>query len=318
MLNQPIHTKMRRSLGNVFDRNSLAAMQSSIEATVERLLDGFSEELRKGPADFCALVCDELPVITIGEWMGLPPSDYGLLSSLTHDQVHTQELFPTPSQLALSDAATYQLRKYFTELIEERRKVPGDDPVSAWIRTWDALEPDRERVDDSVRSLALFMVIAALETTAHVLSGTVRLLLGHPRQLEWLRSHPEHVPNAIDEVLRYDAPIHMISRVATEATELDGVPVREGEMMQLMVGAAHHDPDQYTDPGIFDTRRKAAHLSFGGGGHYCLGNALARLEATALLTSMLRRPTNLSISSTPVWAPRVAFRRLTSLQLISA
>ena len=110
----------------------------------------------------------------------------------------------------------------------------------------------------------------------------------------------------------------MISRVAPEDTELGGVLVREGEMVQLMTGAAQHDPVQYADPQTFDIAARAPHLSFGVGIHYCLGNALARLEATAVLTSLLRRSTRLRISAPPRWAPRVAFRHMTSLQLVLA
>ncbi|MFF7756238.1 cytochrome P450 [Streptomyces sp. NPDC007971] len=332
MLNPPHHARKRRSLGNVFHQGSLTALRPSIEKAVERLLDRFTEQLREGPADFVSLVGDEIPVITIGEWMGLPSSDYDLLRSLTHDQVHTQELFPTSTERALSDAATARLRDYFSELINERRKAPGDDPVSSWIRTWDELEPDRAIVDETVHSLALFMILAALETTAHVLADAVRLLLEHPRQLDLLRQQPELVPDAVEEVLRYDAPIHMISRVAPSDTELGGVVVPEGEMVQLMVGAAHHDPTEYADPHAFDLRRgrglhggcpatsktPTSHLSFGAGIHYCLGSALARLEATVLLDALLKRPVRLRINSAPQWAPRVAFRRMGSLQLALA
>lgn len=316
MLNPPHHTRVRRSVGNVFDRNSLAGMRPSVEQTTQRLLDRFEAELVDGPADFCALVSEELPVITIGEWLQIPSSDFGLLRSLTHDQVYTQELFPTPSQLTLSDASTHQLRQYFSALVNERRRNPGNDPVSSWLRAWDAQEPDREAVDEAVFSLALFMVLAALETTSHVLSSMVRLLLEHPRQLNWLRLHPEQIPDAIDEVLRYDAPIHMISRVAPEDTELAGVTVRKNEMVQLMVGAAHHDPDHFASPGDFDISRRASHLSFGGGIHYCLGNALARMEADCLLTAMLDRLPGLRIGAPPVWEPRVAFRRLITLPVV--
>ncbi|MGD3111253.1 cytochrome P450 [Streptomyces sp. YGL11-2] len=318
MLNPPHHTQMRRPLGNVFDRASLENMRHAVEKNTERLLDGLADRFRDGPADFCALVGDELPVITIGDWLGLPSADYSLLRSLTHDQVHTQELFPSPSQLAVSDAATHHLRGYFTGLIRERRKSPGDDPISSWIRTWDAFEADRDAADEAVFSLALFMVLAALETTSHLLTSMVWLLLEHPRQLGWLRVRPDRIPGAIDETLRYDAPIHMISRVAAEDTELADVPVRKGEMVQLMVGAAHHDPKQYADPDVFDIRRKAPHLSFGGGIHYCLGNALARMEATCVLTSLLRRLPGLRIAGDPVWAPRVAFRRLMELPVVQA
>ncbi|MFE1177366.1 cytochrome P450 [Streptomyces sp. NPDC058773] len=316
MLNAPHHTRVRRSLGNVFDRNSLAGMRASVERTTTRLLDRFETELADGPADFCALVSEELPVITIGEWLQLPSADYSLLRSLTHDQVYTQELFPTPSQLTISDESTRQLREYFTALVSERRRKPGNDPVSSWLRIWDEQEPDREAADEAVYALALFMVLAALETTSHVLSSAVRLLLEHPRQMNWLRVHPEQIPDAIDEALRYDAPIHMISRVAPEDTELAGVTVRKNEMVQLMVGAAHHDPNHYAAPEIFDIRRRAAHLSFGGGIHYCLGNALARMEAECLLTGLLERLPGLRISAPPVWEPRVAFRRLVTLPVV--
>ncbi|MFI9261976.1 cytochrome P450 [Streptomyces sioyaensis] len=316
MLNPLHHTRVRRSVGNVFDRNSLAAMRSSVEQTTNRLLDRLEEELADGPADFCALVSEELPVITIGEWLQIPPADYALLRSLTHDQVYTQELFPTPSQLALSDRSASQLRQYFTGLVSERRRNPGNDPVSSWIRVWDAQEPDREAADEAVFSLALFMVLAALETTSHVLSSMVRLLLEHPRQLNWLRIHPEQIPDAIDEVLRYDAPIHMISRVASEDTELAGVTVRKNEMVQLMVGAAHHDPAHFASPEDFDISRRASHLSFGGGIHFCLGNALARMEADCLLTALLDRLPGLRIGAPPVWEPRVAFRRLIALPVV--
>lgn len=316
MLNPPHHTRVRRSLGNVFDRNCVAGMRPSIQRTTRRLLDRFEEQLTTGPADFCALVSEELPVITIGEWLQIPPSDYALLRALTHDQVYTQELFPTPSQLMLSDGSSHQLRQYFTALVSERRRNPGDDPVSSWLRAWDAQEPDREAVDEAVFSLALFMVLAALETTSHVLSSMIRLLLEHPRQLNWLRVHPEQIPDAVDEVLRYDAPIHMISRIAPEDTELAGVTVRKNEMVQLMVGAAHHDPDHFAAPEEFDISRRASHLSFGGGIHYCLGNALARMEADCLLTAMLDRLPGLRIGAPPVWESRVAFRRLVTLPVV--
>jgi cytochrome P450 len=151
-----------------------------------------------------------------------------------------------------------------------------------------------------------------------VLSGAVRLLLEHPRQLEWLRTRPEHIPGAIDEVLRYDAPIHMISRIAPEDIVLDGVTIRENEMVQLMVGAAHHDHRQYADPELFDIRRRAPHLSFGGGIHFCLGNALARMEAECLLTALLQRLPGLQLAGAPVWASRVAFRRLITLPVAHA
>ncbi|WP_371793467.1 cytochrome P450 [Streptomyces sp. NBC_01471] len=316
MLNPPDHTRMRNSAKRVLDRKSLEIISNSVDRNTDLLLDRLTEELRDGEVDFCRLVGEELPVAVIGEWLRLPPDDYPLMRELTHDQVFTQELFPSPSQLTLSDSATARLREYFTALVRERRRNPGDDPVSAWIRTWDEMEPDRAAADEAVYSLALFVVLAGLETTSHLLSTSVRLLLEHPLQLEWLRTHPEHLPNVIDEVLRYDPPIHMISRIAPADTVLGDVLVRKDEMVQLLVGAAHHDPEKYDGAEMFNIHRRASHLSFGGGIHYCLGAPLARLEATSLLTGVLRRLPGLRISGTPVWAPRVAFRRLAELKVV--
>ncbi|MFJ5222241.1 cytochrome P450 [Streptomyces sp. NPDC088400] len=315
MLNPPHHTKMRQSLGNPFDRKSLGSIKRSIGESVDQLLDGLAEELRQGEADFSSLISEQLPVISIGRWLGLPSSDYRLLNSLVNDQVLTQELFPSPSQLALADAATRQLQDYFTELVRERRKAPGSDPVSTWIRTWDTLEPDRELADAAVHSLAFFVLEAALETTTHMLNSATYLLLKHPRQLELLRARPEHIPDAVDEALRYDPPIHLFSRTAPEDVTLAGTRIREGDMVQLMVGAAHHDPRKYTDPEVFDVRRKAPNLGFGSGIHYCLGAPLARLEATSLLTALLARMPGLRLGSSPSWAPQVTFRRLTRLMV---
>ncbi|MGW2688880.1 cytochrome P450 [Streptomyces sp. NPDC001414] len=323
MLNQPEHGRARGALGNVFTPAVLDEIRPGMERTVNQLLDRFTDRLRDGPADFVTLVSEEIPVATIGEWMRIPPADYGLLRDLTHDQVFTQELVPTASDIAVSDAATAELRAYFFDLIGERRKRPGDDPVSSWIQAWDDLEPDRERADENAHSLALFMILAALETTSHLLADAVRLLLEHPRQLEDLRRHPELMPGVIDEVLRYDAPIHMISRVASEDAEIGGTHVRAGEMAHLMIGAAHHDPAQYTRPAAFNVRRRlegssAAHLGFGAGVHYCLGRALAHMEASALLTGLLERSLRLEVSAPPQWAPRIVFRRLLSLELTHA
>ncbi|HET6860908.1 MAG TPA: cytochrome P450 [Streptomyces sp.] len=302
----------------MLDRKSMGVIRESVDRITDRLLDRFTRELRGGEADFCALVTEEMPVMVIGEWLGIPPADHALLRDLTHDQVFTQELFPTRSQLARSDAATSQLREYFTALVRERRRAPGADPVSAWLSTWDELEPDRAAADEAVYSLVLFVLLAGLETTSHVLAAMVWLLHEHPRQLEWLRAHPEHIPGAIDEVLRYDPPIHMISRIAPEDTTLGGVDIAKDEMVQLMVGAAHHDPARHDDPGLFDIHRKASHLSFGGGIHYCLGAPLARMEATSLLTAILKRLPGLVVSGSPEWAPRVAFRRFSRLPMTQA
>ncbi|MFD0020277.1 cytochrome P450 [Streptomyces sp. NPDC058382] len=316
-LNAPDHTRARRAAGT-FDRSTVEQISRTVNTTTDRLLDTLSEQLRDGEADFAALVGEELPVATIGGWLGLPAADWPRLRELTHDQVFTQELLPSASQLAASDAATAELRVYFMELVADRRAHPGDDPVSRWIQTWDALEPDPDKADEAVYFLVLFVLLAALETTSQLLTTMTLLLVEHPERWNMVADNPDLVPGFVEETLRYDPPTHVISRVAAEDCVLSGWEIRKDEMVHLMVGAAHRDPARHSDPALFDPRRKPAHLAFSGGIHYCLGAPLARLEAQVLLRQLIRRLPRLTLVRRPSMAPRVAFRRLLNLDVALA
>lgn len=316
-LNPPDHTRVRRAAGT-FDRAAVEQIGRTVTRTTDRLLDSLAERLREGEADFVTLVGDELPVATIGEWLGIPSADWPRLRQLTHDQVFTQELLPSASQLAGSDAATAELRAYFTALVSERRAHPGDDPVSRWIATWDSLESDRDKADEAVYLLVLFVLLAALETTSTLLTTMTLLLVETPERWNMVADNPDLVPAFVEETLRYDPPTHVISRIAGQDSVLGGVEVGKGEMVHLMVGAAHRDSARHVDPHRFDPLRKPAHLAFSGGIHYCLGAPLARLEAQILLRQLIRRLPRLTLVRRPVMAPRVAFRRLLNLDVAAA
>ncbi|MET9828413.1 cytochrome P450 [Streptomyces sp. NPDC006385] len=313
-LNPPEHTRVRRSAGT-FDRTTIDQIGRRVSQVVDRLLDRLQERLHAGEADFAALVSEELPVATIGDWLGLPSADWPRLRELTHDQVFTQELLPNASQLARSDAAMAELRAYFLDLVRERRKHPGDDPVSRWIRTWDELEPDQDKADEAVYFLSLFVLLAALETTATLLSTTTLLLVEEPGRWDLLAQQPDLVPGFVEEALRYDPPTHVISRVAAQDTVLEDTEVSAGEMVHLIVGAAHRDPARFSDPDTFDPHRNPSHLAFSWGIHYCLGAPLARLEAQTLLRRMIARLPRLTLVRRPAQAPRVAFRRMLNLDV---
>ncbi|MFD7409441.1 cytochrome P450 [Streptomyces sp. NPDC059866] len=317
-LNPPDHTRIRRAAGT-FGRTTLQRIGRTVSRVTDQLLTSLAEQLHAGEADFAALVSDELPVAAIGEWLGLPPADWPHLRELTHDQVFTQELLPSASQLARSDTAMAELRIYFTDLVHHRRSHPGNDPVSGWIRTWDAIEPDRDKADEAVYFLALFVLLAALETTSSLLSMMTLRLVEHPQRWDLVASHPDLVPALVEETLRYDPPTHVISRIAAKDCVLEGTEIRTDEMVHLMVGAAHHDPARHPDPEQFDPRRRQDHLAFSGGIHYCLGAPLARLEAQTLLHHLIRRLPRLTLVRRPSWAaPRVAFRRLLTLDVALA
>lgn len=316
-LNPPDHTKVRRAAGT-FDRGTMERIGRQVHRTADQLLDAFTERIRTGEADISQLVCEELPVATIGDWLGLPQADWPRLRQLTHDQVFTQELLPSASQLALSDAATAELRTYFTDLVRDRRSHPGDDPVTRWIQTWDVIEPDRDKADEAVYFLVLFVLLAALETTATLLSTMTLRLVESPERWGVIADNPDLVPGFVEETLRYDPPTHVISRVASRDCVLGGTELRRDDMVHLMVGAAHRDPARHKDPDRFDPARTPGHLAFSGGIHYCLGAPLARLEAQTLLRQLIRRLPRLTLVRPPSMAPRVAFRRLLNLDVALA
>ncbi|MFC9244915.1 cytochrome P450 [Streptomyces sp. NPDC057136] len=316
-LNPPDHTRVRRAAGT-FDRAAVERIGRTVTRTTDQLLDSLAEQLREGEADFAALVGEELPVATIGDWLGIPAADWPRLRQLTHDQVFTQELLPSASQLAGSDTATAELRAYFMALVSDRRAHPGEDPVSRWIQTWDSMEPDQDKADEAVYFLVLFVLLAALETTATLLTTMTLLLVESPERWDMVADHPDLVSAFVEETLRYDPPTHVISRVAGEDCVLGGLEIRKDEMVHLMVGAAHRDPARHSDPHRFDPLRKPAHLAFSGGIHYCLGAPLARLEAQILLRQLIRRLPRLTLVRRPAMAPRVAFRRLLNLDVAFA
>ncbi|QTD96766.1 cytochrome P450 [Streptomyces cyanogenus] len=316
-LNPPEHTFQRRALGNLFDRDTLETLRPRIAAHVTRLLDRLRSHLRAdGTADFVPLVGDQLPIHTVGRWLGVPAEHYPRILDFTHRQVHAQELLPTKSELAISARATVEMRDFFTRLVAHRRAHPGNDVLSGWIRHWDAQYPDdRAAADQTLYDLTMFITIASLETTATLLTNAVWFLTRDPDRADWLRRHPEHTDDAIDEVLRYDPPIHLNSRYAAEDTVLAGVPMAKDTTVHVLYGAANHDPRRNENPHVFDIRRKGGHLTFGGGAHYCLGSALARLEARLLLTQLLERFPTLRPIAAPTYAPRMVFRRVTSLKV---
>ncbi|CAL9351522.1 hypothetical protein SUDANB176_00485 [Streptomyces sp. enrichment culture] len=317
-LNAPAHTCQRRALGNPFDRTTLQAMRPRIAALASGLLDDLEDRLRAdGEADFVRTVAEQLPIRTVGEWLGIAPEHFAHILDFTHRQVYAQELLPTKSELAVSARATLEMRAFFTELVRQRRAHPGNDVLTGWIHHWDAQYPDdRAAADQVVYDLTMFITIASLETTAVLLTNAVWFLTREPSLAAWLRRHPEHIDDAIEETLRYDPPVVVNSRIAADDTVLAGVPIAKDTTVHVLYGAAAHDPRRNERPHVFDILRNGAHLAFGGGAHYCLGAALARLEARELLGQVLERFPTLRPAAPPEYdTSRVVFRRIASLKV---
>jgi cytochrome P450 len=204
---------------------------------------------------------------------------------------------------------------YLDDLFAYRRAEPTDDLVSALVRAED--EGDHLS-ENELYSMVVLLIVAGHETTVSLIGNAVLGLLSNPSQLAELRADPSLVPNAVEELLRYDSPVERtITRLATADVELGGQAIARGDFVIAVVGSANRDEAQFPDPGMLDLRREGGkHVGFGRGPHYCLGAPLARLETEIALETLLRRLPNLRLAIAEDeldWRPISIFRSLASL-----
>ena len=284
----PRHTHLRALLSRAFTPRRIDALAPVVAEACTRMLgDGVTPG---EPFDIQALLGKPLPTMVIGELLGVPAADRVALLEWSDALLHREPGFEGYTDEGTKAAAA--LYEYFVGLVEARRADvargnPGDDLVSALI----AAEVDGERLTDhEIHAFGFLLFVAGNETTTSLIGNASWYLAHHPDQRELLREHPDLIPSALEELLRYDAPTQCLRRTLTRDVELHGVTMREGEMVNLLFGAANRDERAFEDPDRFDvTRQPQGHLAFGHGAHFCLGAALARLEARIALGEMLER-----------------------------
>lgn len=305
----PEHTRMRSVISKAFTPRRIAALQPAIETVVAGLLDQLAELGADGqPVDFMDNFAFSLPVTVICELLGVPPAERPRFRPMAADLTEALELSADSSGRA--GAAARELAGYFTELIGERRAAPGDDLVTALITARDG--DDGVLSDEELLANLILLLVAGFETTTSLLGNGLAILLDLPDLAPRLRAGRIPITGFIDEVLRYDSPVQMVTREArTAGLEVDGIPIPEGGNLILLIGAANRDPARYPDPGCFDPARTDIRpLSFGAGPHICIGNSLARLEASAAFSRLLGRFPNLSAvpGSPPTRRDRLVLR----------
>ncbi|MBB5077703.1 cytochrome P450 family protein [Nonomuraea endophytica] len=278
MADPPDHTRLRKVVQRAFTPRRIELLRPRIEQITAELLDGIAG---RGRAELIADFAFPLPIVVICELMGVPVEDRELFREWSG------ALIDPPideKQQARKVRATESLRVYFTDLIAERRADPGEDLVSVLV-TSDELD-DRELVS----TLAL-LLIAGHETTVNLIGNGMLALLLDPEQFALLKSRPELVPNAVEEFLRFDAPVERGTfRIAVEDMEIAGIPVGKGAFVHVSIGAAGRDPRANAHPdGLDVARQDTRHVSFGHGIHFCLGAPLARLEAQIAFAMLLER-----------------------------
>jgi cytochrome P450 len=291
--NPPDHGRMRSLISQVFTPRRVAALQPSVVAAVETLLDRLTERGADGDmVDFMDEFAFQLPVTVICELLGIPAADRHQFRPLASALTAALELAGDVDGPA--DTAARELGRYFTPLISERRTAPGDDLVSALVAARDA--DDGRLSDEELLANLILLLVAGFETTTDLLGNGLAILLDRPALVTALRSGPAGTAGFIEEVLRYESPVQVTSRVArVGGLVADDVGIPAGSDVLLLLGAANRDPARYSRPDHFDPARiDSRPLSFGAGPHICIGNNLARLEASVALPRLLNRFPRLS------------------------
>ncbi|MFC0005259.1 cytochrome P450 [Micromonospora siamensis] len=311
--NPPDHSRMRRLAAGAFTPRRIAAMRDVVVAQADELIDGMLARGRDGdPVDFMDDFAYPLPVGVICALLGVPTADRGLFRRWAAELTGVLEPEISPAELAMADRGASELRDYFTELVEARRRTPTDDLTSALVQAHDT---DGARLSgDELLANLVVLLVAGFETTTNLLGNGLVVLLDHPREAAALREHPEFAPGYVDELLRYDSPVQLTSRVSTAPSRHGGVDLPAGSWLMLSLGAANRDPGRYPEPERFDPGRTQVHpLSFGAGPHYCIGAGLARLEAQVAFPLLLRRLPGLALAGDPERRVRLTLRGYATL-----
>jgi len=312
-LDAPDHTRLRSLVAKAFTPGVVRRLRPRVEELVAELLD---QAERRGSLELIADLAYPLPVAVICELMGVPAADRAIFGSWSSDASRLLDRDIDLDEGAMERGATAiaGFTEYFSGLIQQRRLEPGDDLLSGLI----AAEEDGQGLTvEELFSTIILLYLAGHETTVNLIGNGALALLRHPDQLERLRRDPALGPTAVEELLRYESPVHVTARIATTDLEVGGVRLDAGEQAIVVVAAANHDPEVFADPDGLDVGRPDnRHLSFSAGMHYCLGAALARLEGEVAFDALLRRFPGLALADPePHFREHFVLRGLRSLEL---
>jgi cytochrome P450 len=312
----PDHTRLRRLISTAFARGHVERLRPWVNELAGRLVDRMVEESGGAePVDLLAGMAEQLPVDVIAELLGVPEADRPLLRPWSNAIVKMYEYQRTREREEAAERAAAEFVAYLRELAAERRKNLGDDLVSHLVTVRDA-EGDRLTEDELVTTCIL-LLNAGHEATVNVTGNGTLALLRNPSQLARLRDDRDLLPTAIEELMRYDSPLQLFERTATEDVEIGGVTVPAGQKIAALLGAANRDPAVFADPDTLDVgRTDNPHISFGAGVHFCIGAPLARVELQASFGALLDRTSSLELGGEPVRRPEFVIRGLSTLPVV--
>ena len=307
-LDPPAHTRLRLLVSKAFTPRAVARLHGRIQEITDERLDAVDGMQR---FDLVAALGYPLPVTVIAEMLGVRPRDLELFKGWSNVLALSVNAILTAEQVRAIKQAADEAYAYFETIIDERRRQPREDLVSALL----AAEEEGDRLTrDEMLAVMLLILVAGNETTRNLIGNGMLALLRNPGELRRLREDPGLLDSAVEELLRYDSPVQLDDRTVREDVEIGGRSIRAGKRVVAIIGAANRDPEVFDDPDTLDIGRgEKSHLAFGRGIHYCLGAALAVLEARVAFASLLDRFTAIRLAAEPRYRDNVVLRGLDEL-----
>lgn len=307
-LDPPDHTRLRKLARQGFLHKYVQSLESNIRELVDDCLATVQD---RGAFDLVETLAAPLPAFLISDILGVPRADRHRFQQWSEQLAKYARTFEYEA-LKSTDRIYNEMVNYLAGVVEDKRNNPGDDLISQFI----AAEEQGDRLSaEEVYSTSALLLIAGHETTTRLIGNALWLLLTHPDQLQLLRDRPELIPNAVEEVLRFQSPVQHTTRVALEDMDFHGCRIKKHQLAELILGAANRDPAANDEPDRFDIEREnVRHVGFGHGIHLCLGAELARLEGATVVRMLLERYPNLALETdAPAWGDSDFVRGLDEL-----
>ena len=306
----PDHTRLRSLANKAFTPRVLERMRSQIQDAADRLLDDIQE---RGSMEVVSELAYPLPAMVITEVLGVAGGDPATFKKMSSDlATFAGDIRQAEENVGPIIESMAELKEYLRDAAAQRRTEPKDDLLSALVAAEDQGDSFSE---DELYSMCAMLIFAGHETTTNLIGNGILTLLQHPSELERLRQDPSLLESAVEEVIRYTGPVQAISRMVLEDLQIGDKQIAKGERISMNIASANRDPAQFSDPYRFDIQRnEGRHLGFGFGIHFCLGAALARMEAQAVIGSVVRRMPELRLEEPGIeWRNSPVLRGLKTL-----
>ena len=311
-LDPPDHSRIRRLVQYGFTNRYITSLEPEIKKIVEDCLDKIHN---KDSFDLIEDLAKPLPAIVIAKMMGLPNEDLNQFQAWSEDLlVGVGGIGTSKEDIKKSGDAYEALINYFEKIILSRKNSPGDDFIGKLIQAEE--EGDKLNIKE-MYGTCLLLLIAGHETTTRLIGNGMFTLFNHPENITHLRNDFTLIPNAIEEMLRYEPPVHATVRFAENDMEYNNKSYKRGTAFAVSIAGANRDPEANDNPNEFNIFRKdIKHISFGYGPHMCIGASLARIESRIAFETLFERFTNLNLlDKNPEWGKNLIFRGFDNLQI---